>query len=387
MHRTLVALTALATCSLCGAEVLTVDDDGPADFTTIAAALEVANPGDTILVRAGTYAENGLAPSGGITIEGEVDAEGLPATMIDGEGQLVMQFSLHADEQAVVRNLRVTSAESMAFQFFHSKPTIINCTFTGCGKSDAVDFTLGGAMYNLNGAPVLIDCRFFDNFGGQGGAFATWESGPGELNHPYFLRCTFRGNTGRWGGAMSNMRSNPTLVECVFENNTALVGGGAIYNEGFDEPDFWLSRPIIESCVFTGNSTPGEGGAILNQGSSESTLIDCRLSGNSASLGGGIMNNGSSFSILTNTIACDNLPEQITGSWNDEGENWIGVACPPLPNADLNGDGSVDGVDLATLLSDWNCTGPVCIADLNQDGQVGGADLTILLGEWGPRPG
>ena len=70
MNQILVASIVLSACTFAGAEVLTVDDDGPADFTTLAAALEVANPGDTILVRAGTYAENGLAPSGGITIEG-----------------------------------------------------------------------------------------------------------------------------------------------------------------------------------------------------------------------------------------------------------------------------------------------------------------------------
>ena len=382
MSNPLLTTIVLTACTACNAEVLTVDDDGPADFTTISAALDAASQGDTILVRAGTYREHGLLPIGGITIEGELDAQGLPATILDGEGQVVMQFSAHIGEQAVVRNLRVTSEQNLGFQFFHASPTLVNCTFTNCGRSDAEDFTLGGAMYNLNGGPMLIDCRFIDNFGGQGGAFATWESGPGEQNQPYFLRCTFRGNTGRWGGAMSNMRSNPTLVECVFENNTALVGGGAIYNEGFDEPDFWLSRPILESCVFTGNSTTGEGGAILNQGSSESTLIDCRISGNSASTGGGIMNNGASFAILTNTVACDNLPQQIIGTWQDQGENWIAADCPPPPNADLNGDGSVDGVDLATLLADWNCTGPACTADLDQDGQVGGADLTMLLAEW-----
>ena len=382
MNTRLITASILALCTACTADVLVVDDDGPADFDTVAAALEAASVGDTVLVRAGTYREHGLLPIAGITIEGEVDAQGLPATILDGEGQVVMQFTTHIGEQAVVRNLRVTSTGSLAFQFFHASPTLVNCTFTNCGRSDAEDFTLGGAMYNLNGGPMLIDCRFIDNFGGQGGAFATWESGPGDRNQPYFLRCTFRGNTGRWGGAMSNMRSNPTLVECVFEDNTALMGGGAIYNEGFDAPDFWISRPIIESCLFIGNSTPGAGGAILNQGSSESTLTDCRISGNSAATGGGIMNDGDSFAVLGTTIACDNLPEQIMGAWNDEGGNWVGADCPPPPSADLDGNGSVDGADLTMLLAEWNCSGPTCAADLDRDGRVGGADLTILLAEW-----
>ena len=47
---------------------------------------------------------------------------------------------------------------------------------------------------------------------------------------------------------------------------------------------------------------------------------------------------------------------------------------------DLNGDGIVDGADLATLLGDWGGPGA---GDLNGDGVVDGADLAILLGNWG----
>src|SRR5262245_11975958 len=38
--------------------VITVDDNHPADFTTIQDAVDNANPGDTIKVRPGTYAGN-----------------------------------------------------------------------------------------------------------------------------------------------------------------------------------------------------------------------------------------------------------------------------------------------------------------------------------------
>ena len=53
--------------------------------------------------------------------------------------------------------------------------------------------------------------------------------------------------------------------------------------------------------------------------------------------------------------------------------------------ADLNGNGQVDGADLATLLGAWgSCTDPECSADLNGNDQVDGADLATLLGAWGP---
>ena len=57
------------------------------------------------------------------------------------------------------------------------------------------------------------------------------------------------------------------------------------------------------------------------------------------------------------------------------------VPCP----ADLNGDGIVDPIDLATLLGGWGeCTG--CPTDLNGDGVVDPIDLATLLGAWGPCP-
>ena len=53
----------------------------------------------------------------------------------------------------------------------------------------------------------------------------------------------------------------------------------------------------------------------------------------------------------------------------------------PLPNiADINGDGKVDGQDLARLLGAWGSSASG--GDLNGDGTVDGQDLAILLGEW-----
>ncbi|MBL9147134.1 MAG: hypothetical protein JNM94_00420 [Phycisphaerae bacterium] len=50
---------------------------------------------------------------------------------------------------------------------------------------------------------------------------------------------------------------------------------------------------------------------------------------------------------------------------------------------DLDGDGSVGGSDLGTLLGQWGGAGN---ADFDGSGTVGGADLGTLLGAWGPCP-
>ncbi|RLS62519.1 MAG: hypothetical protein DWH96_08635 [Planctomycetota bacterium] len=48
--------------------------------------------------------------------------------------------------------------------------------------------------------------------------------------------------------------------------------------------------------------------------------------------------------------------------------------------ADLNGDGEVNGADLAILLNAWGTTGP---GDIDQSGIVDAADIALLLGAWG----
>jgi hypothetical protein len=59
------------------------------------------------------------------------------------------------------------------------------------------------------------------------------------------------------------------------------------------------------------------------------------------------------------------------------------IAPPPAPE-DINGDGQVDGFDLALLLGAWGrCPKGQCSADLNRDGVVNGFDLAILLAAWG----
>jgi hypothetical protein len=57
----------------------------------------------------------------------------------------------------------------------------------------------------------------------------------------------------------------------------------------------------------------------------------------------------------------------------------FGYIVRPL-EADLSGDGTVDGVDLGILLGNWGGSG---VADLSGDGTVDGVDLGILLGNWG----
>lgn len=52
------------------------------------------------------------------------------------------------------------------------------------------------------------------------------------------------------------------------------------------------------------------------------------------------------------------------------------------PSADINGDGSVNGTDLGTLLGGWGPCGAQCNTDLNGDAVTNAADLGVLMAAW-----
>ena len=72
---------------------------------------------------------------------------------------------------------------------------------------------------------------------------------------------------------------------------------------------------------------------------------------------------------------------QIGASPRDTDMNFELDSCEGPLNPDLNADGRVDGLDLATLLSAWGSSSPQ--ADIDRDGIVGGSDLAALVAAWG----
>ena len=80
----------------------------------------------------------------------------------------------------------------------------------------------------------------------------------------------------------------------------------------------------------------------------------------------------------------------FNGNFARELVDWLLGHRKPDPNeciADLNQDGTIDGVDLGLMLAAWSsiqdCQGEACIADLNADLRVDGSDLGIFLSGWG----
>jgi hypothetical protein len=73
---------------------------------------------------------------------------------------------------------------------------------------------------------------------------------------------------------------------------------------------------------------------------------------------------------------------------NSGGTGTLNVSCeasaPPCPS-DLDGSGTVDAADLATVLGAWGSC-PGCASDIDGNGTVDAADLATVLGSWGACP-
>ena len=79
---------------------------------------------------------------------------------------------------------------------------------------------------------------------------------------------------------------------------------------------------------------------------------------------------------------------RVGSKLNSGGTGTLVISCEPDAApclSDVDGSGSVDASDLATVLGSWGaCSG--CTSDIDGNGTVDAADLATLLGSWGACP-
>jgi predicted outer membrane repeat protein len=234
--------------SIATGETIYVDDDGPADFDNIQAAIDAAANGDEIEVAPGTYYE-------AIDFNGKAvrlySSGGPDVTTINANGaHHVVQCESGEDESTVLEGFTITGGNA-----------------GGWGR--------GGGMFNLSSSPTVMNCTFIANWAeDQGGGMYNRTN-----SSPILINCTFVGNSAMYnGGGISNeVDSSPTLINCMFSGNCAKYGnGGAMY-------DMYGDPPEIINCTFSRNSASNKGGGIFDV--SLITVTNCILWGNSDSRG------------------------------------------------------------------------------------------------------
>ncbi len=358
------------------ADTLNVCPDG-CDYAAIQDAVDEAEDGDEIIVSSGTYTGSGASvvdlDGKSITLRG---ADGAEVTIIDGEG----------------------ARSGILCGGGESGKTLIEGFTIRNGSNDR-----GGGIVCEDSSPVVRLCVFQDNIASQWGGGAYCIDG----GNPTFQSCTFERNAANNGGGMAVKNSSPWLLDCLFDQNTAVSSGGGLR--------LYPGSPVtVTVCAFTGNSADIGGGVRVMNNDDQFTFDQCSFTGNTARVGagmaaaqsegdvtyatfesnvadiegGGMHCTGGEVDVL-DSLFCANFPEHLK-SCNAGLGNEFYDECPPddpCP-ADLNGDGTVGVNDLLIMMSDWHCEkNDDCEnpgSDLNQDGSVNILDLLELIAAWGP---
>jgi len=292
----------------CLAEVLVVPDDYP----SIQEAITASVPGDTVLVKEGTYNEL-INFMGKDIIVGSL-------FFSTGDSSYIGQTIISAPSQGSV----VTFANGETSAALLTGFTITN----GTGTVENGGLLMGGGIYVKNASPTLDHLYVVYNVaGGMGG-----NGGGIYFNNSTSLvtDCLISNNEASRGGGIRLTEADVTLKSTWIRNNYAVAAGGGLM--------CYLSlHPQIDQCIFTGNQS-AYGGAMSFYESHP--LIDrTTVYDNHAITGSGINAESYSWVLLINSILWNNSFQpgviseiHLTGSTNNlvvtysditGGMNWI----------------------------------------------------------------
>lgn len=167
--------------------------------------------------------------------------------------------------------------------------TIKNAIMDGGGPH--VTFAGSALTYNgVDATNTVANCHIVDNGpGGHGNVFL-------QLSHIHFVNCVFENNQGTGVSVcmLVNDGSQPLIENCVFRNN----GGDANSHHGALAVRTADSHPTVLNCLFEDNTAAGgSGGALSIQEGGAATIIGCDFVGNAASHGGAIADWGGNGSM------------------------------------------------------------------------------------------
>ncbi len=301
-------------------------DDGSSwdnAYTSFSAALLAANSGDEIWLAAGTYRlgsltsfyemKEGVAIYGGFSgFESTLEERdfNLNHSILSGDvsaNDSVGDFSSNRNDNA----LHVLKAADNIGQDARLDGLTVRGGNT-FNLSAAGDDSKGGGLL-CKGSPTIVNCKFEDNFGLNGGGIAV--QGPATENL-IIENCLFMGNkaddqggglyinqanifldlndcefinniASEAGGGLSILSASLDVTNCSFEGNqiddSGLLGGGGAYIKGFISP----SIVDFNNCTFDQNLSLSNGAAIMIAGDSE---VACNLTvfnQNASSFNGG----------------------------------------------------------------------------------------------------
>ena len=298
----------------------------PAEYGTIQAALDAAEPGDVIIVADDTYRGPGNID---LNFNGKAlilrSENGPESCVIDCEGvSRGVQFLSGESKSSVISGFTITngyaSESGGAIDCHQSSPSILDCVITNCVAPD------GAGIYCRAARPTIRDCELSANQATWWGGSIQFENGGGEVSN-----CWIHDNA-RNGISCGGARV--AINACTIENNNGGLDGGGVYCYGAD-------GTRIANCVISGNTVSQSGGGIRVEYTEDFHVTDCIISDNQAHFaGGGIDITGSGqVTIERNVIRNNDVDEDGGGI----GVSGIGTGPVIIKNCALASNTAIDG--------------------------------------------
>jgi len=373
----LLLVPVLSMSSTVYAALIIVPDDAP----TIQFAILAASNGDSILVRAGTYAESLALTGKDLTIFGESGAQ---ATAITGNSSFrIFEVTGPNVTMATVlegltfRNgrapqgagIRLSSGASLGFR----RCRFLQNAALGIGPN----LVAGGAVFVGESSTLIAEeCLFQDNqaaytdLGGEGSGGAI-ECRPGsqiEVRDSDFIHNSTSGFEGGFGSGI-DVRGSALVENCLFSDGFGQEGVGIRVTKSLGGPDATL---VVRRCVFNGNVATIFGAAGIQCGNAMITLENNTFFMNSgeavlasSSTRGTIMHNTIAFNgngmklqglsqgqlVVSNNIVSNDYGVGVTVSgtpapgslacndvWASQGGNYSGIPDPTGTNGNISAD-------------------------------------------------
>jgi predicted outer membrane repeat protein len=342
----LICVSLILTCP-CIAKTITVDDDGPADFDNIQAAINDASDGDTVLVKDGTYTGEGnrdIAFLGkAITVRSQhgpenciIDCNGPPDPWrhgfnfydVEGPNSILKGFT--------VTNINEGEIGGGVYCGEGSRPSIDNCILTG----NSAEY--GSAIFCDWSSPNITNCQITDNYSFKG-VIRFYGGSPNITN------CNITGNS----GSIYSSHSDLTITSCDISNNF----GPGFFSE--------YGSPIIVDCNINDNNRSG---IYCFNGSLE--ISNCSLIGNTTSYRGGAICCERSSLVATNCNISDN--SVLGGHSNNGGGIYCVETTAEIIDCNISGNWA-EGDGGGVYGSDSNSVISSCLFSENTAGEDGGA--------------
>jgi hypothetical protein len=257
-------------------------------FASLQSALQAAVDGDTICVAAGVYKPTpGTNPNIGFALRNSVAVLGGYAGHAGadpGARDIRLYTTVLSGDIGVSGNSSDNSYHVLTARCVDISSRLDGVTVTagmanGINGPDLTNADSGAGMYNLAASPTIENCTFTANSAVSGGG-AIYNR---IYSSPVISGTTFAANSGGTGAGISNYwYSSPAIMGSTFTGNAG-GSGGAI-------SCVFYSAPAVTNSTFTGNSATGDptskGGVAYFQSSTGSTWVNCTFIKNSASVYG-----------------------------------------------------------------------------------------------------